>query len=548
MLGYIEGEGSISLNRLDQGIQHKLQRIPTAAYASDIAVPVYRGGKKEQFYDVVISPSCMYSVAAWITESSGSGPLVEFVNVNYNIRLSVSPAPAIDIPSLPALLAYIRQNPDSSCGPLSRLNGQTIYEHGHGPLIPPVHAMWCAGDTKDNGAVRSSFVAAGAPWSLLVAHVCPDDDYQSARVQHSRLSPVNGEYKVLVRLASARLAPSNHWSTIAAKLLHPAQHNSQAPRMLAAAAANAGITLAEHTTSGTTLPSVQAFSPLLETIAASARAPAQKSPQYLDPNERKFPVVCAELFKGSTIASARQSSSFSSDENGGDHMVELLKEQRNIRSLLEEQNKLMKLHVSQTREMMHMAQHQPSPQTITRRHLRVKGTYTPSVVGHQLPASSSAMSKSLGVRRANSLAELVDGIRSFVVEGYEETEHAVDHAYRRPISFASPLVAEPLQPSASHTSPPLSAAAASTFSSTGISNLVSRINHIVGDSVGSSAPPKPFERPPLPAFSNKPHARDHGQGTKVTPTTQKYLDSLDQPRRLMPPAPSQRRASGSGPC
>ncbi|KAJ2902030.1 hypothetical protein GGI21_004610, partial [Coemansia aciculifera] len=50
MLGYIESSNSISLNRLDQGILSQGQRIPTAIYASDIVVPLYRGGGKERFY------------------------------------------------------------------------------------------------------------------------------------------------------------------------------------------------------------------------------------------------------------------------------------------------------------------------------------------------------------------------------------------------------------------------------------------------------------------------------------------------------------------
>ncbi|KAJ2584340.1 40S ribosomal protein S6 [Coemansia sp. RSA 1836] len=190
-------------------------------------------------------------------------------------------------------------------------------------------------------------------------------------------------------------------------------------------------------------------------------------------------------------------------------MMELLKEQRNIRTLLEEQNKLMKIHVSQTQELMRMSQHQPSPQTITRRHLRVKGTYTPTLIGHQLPGSSNAVAEPLGVRRSNSLSEIVDGIRSFEVEGYEETEHSARPAYRRPLSFASPLTIDSPQSTGNHinqsvSSEPAAAASASASGSIGISNLVSRINHIVKDTAGSSAAAKPFARPPLPAYSSKP--------------------------------------------
>ncbi|KAJ2684097.1 hypothetical protein IWW39_005108, partial [Coemansia spiralis] len=75
-----------------------------------------------------------------------------------------------------------------------------------------------------------------------------------------------------------------------------------------------------------------------------------------------------------------------------------------------------------------------------------------------------------------------------------------------------------------------SSTTSSASGSIGISNLVSRIHHIVSDTAGSNAPPKPFERPPLPVYSNKPPlpGRDLGHGSKVTPTTQKYLDSLSQ--------------------
>ncbi|KAJ2790151.1 40S ribosomal protein S6 [Coemansia linderi] len=229
-------------------------------------------------------------------------------------------------------------------------------------------------------------------------------------------------------------------------------------------------------------------------------------------------------------------------------MVELLKEQRNIRTLLEEQNQLMKLQVSQTQELMRMSQkHQPSPQTITRRHLRVKGTFTPSIVGHQPPESSSAVAGPLSVRRSNSLSEIVNGIRSFEVEGYEETEHSAGPAYRRPLSFASPLFTESPQSTDSHVSWPLpSSGAAVVASSTtssasgsiGISNLVSRIHHIVSDTAGSNAPPKPFERPPLPVYSNKPPlpGRDLGHGSKlnianVANGCQKTFD-IDDERKL----------------
>ncbi|KAJ2811946.1 40S ribosomal protein S6 [Coemansia furcata] len=541
MLGYIESDGSISLNRLDQGVMCQRQRVPTAIYASDIAVPIYRGGGKEQFYTTVTIPGCVYSVTAWLSSNgssrdSGGGPLIEFVSVNYNLGLSLSQAPAIEISSLPELLAYLRQNSDARWGPLSRLGNQAIYEHGLGPLTPPIHAVWSASDPRDQNSILDAFVAAGAPWSLHIAQVCPTDDYRSARVEHSRLSPIDGEYKILVRLASAQLAVSSSRSTITARLLPPAQHNSQAPRMLAAIASSVGIILAAQVSDRPPAPSALARSPLLQNIAASSLALASRTPLSTTMSERKLMVVSTGPRHGGS--SAYQSIVSAATRPGDHHMVELLKEQRNIRTLLEEQNQLMKIHVSQTQELMRMSQHQPSPQTITRRHLRVKGTYTPSMMGNQPPASNTAVTGPLGVRRSNSLSEIVDGIRSFEVEGYEETEHSAGPAYRRPLSFASPLFTESPQSTDSHVSLPVSSSgaavvttsSASASGSIGISNLVSRIHHIVKDTAGSSAPPKPFERPPLPVYSSKPPlpAHDLGHGSKVTPTTQKYLDTLNQ--------------------
>ncbi|KAJ2702405.1 hypothetical protein H4218_000885 [Coemansia sp. IMI 209128] len=546
MLGYIEGDGSISLNRLDHGILCQQQRIPTAIYASDIAVPIYRGGGKEKFYAMAIAPNCVYSVAAWLSSNvssrdNGGGPLIEFASVSYNVGLSLSHAPAVEISSMPELLAYLRQNPDVRWGPLNRMGGQAVYEHGLGPLAPPVTAVWSASDPSDQSAILDAFVAAGAPWSLHVTQVCPTDDYRSARVQHSRVSPIDGKYKILVRLASAQLAVSSGRSTITARLLPPAQHNSLAPRMLAALTSNAGIMLTEQASDRAVVSSALMRSPLLQNTAASSLALANRTPLNVAASDRKALVASTGPRQG---AAARlpvyQSAVSAPSRPGDDHMVELLKEQRNIRTLLEEQNQLMKLQVSQTQELMRISQkHQPSPQTITRRHLRVKGTFTPSIVGHQPPESSSAVAGPLSVRRSNSLSEIVNGIRSFEVEGYEETEHSAGPAYRRPLSFASPLFTESPQSTDSHVSLPLpSSGAAVVASSTtssasgsiGISNLVSRIHHIVSDTARSNASPKPFERPPLPVYSNKPPlpGRDLGHGSKVTPTTQKYLDSLSQ--------------------
>ncbi|KAJ2740597.1 40S ribosomal protein S6, partial [Coemansia sp. BCRC 34301] len=390
MLGYIEGDGSISLNRLDQGILSQGQRIPTAMYASDMVVPIYRGGGKEQFYATVVIPT---------------------------------------------------------------------------------------------------------PWSLHVAQISSADDYQTAQIQHIRASPIEGEYKILVRLGAAQLSASSNRSTVAVRLLPLAQHNSQAPRMLATITASAGTLLTEQVGDRSVALSALACSPLLQNIAASTLALTER--KSLVPSTGSHPRALGYP--------------------GDDHMAELLKEQRNIRALLEEQNQLMKVHVSQTQELMRMTRHQPSPQTITRRHLRVKGTYTPTLLGHQPPTTSTAVAGPLSARRSNSLSEIVDGIRSFEVEGYEETEHSARPANQ----FAT--------------------TSASSSGSIGISNLVSRIHHIVNDTAGSGTAAKPFARPPLPAYSNKPTLnRDLVHVSKITPTTQKYLDSLNQQHQ------QQRRASSSG--
>ncbi|KAJ2543951.1 40S ribosomal protein S6 [Coemansia sp. RSA 1853] len=165
-------------------------------------------------------------------------------------------------------------------------------------------------------------------------------------------------------------------------------------------------------------------SPFLDKIVASTRALV--SPQIQQTTVLHSPVVRP-----------------SSEGNG---IVELLKEQRHIRSLLEEQNNLLKTHVSQTQELVRMARHQPSPQTVTRRYLRMKGTHTPTLTNVHRRTSdagraivdSAESTSTQNMRRSTSLSEIVDGIRSFEVEGYEETEHHPRHDPRSHL-IASPL-------------------------------------------------------------------------------------------------------------
>ncbi|KAJ2771575.1 hypothetical protein IWQ57_002152 [Coemansia nantahalensis] len=213
------------------------------------------------------------------------------------------------------------------------------------------------------------------------------------------------------------------------------------------------------------------------------------------------------------------------------HMAELLSEQRQIRALLEEQNKLIKTQVSQTQEMMRLAQHQQSPQTVTRRYLRMRGTHTPSLAGAPVRVLEEGGTRSTAgqnMRRSNSLSEIVDGIRSFEVEGYEETEQRAGRGPQRPLSFASPPGASDTSLIEETTSLPRASGAGSLGASSGISTLVTRINRLVSNEPATAAvraAPRAFGRPPLPAHT-RPPVPNRMRTPKITPTTQKYLDAL----------------------
>ncbi|KAJ2456006.1 hypothetical protein EV183_000349 [Coemansia sp. RSA 2336] len=212
---------------------------------------------------------------------------------------------------------------------------------------------------------------------------------------------------------------------------------------------------------------------------------------------------------------------------------ELLKEQRHIRALLEEQNNLIRTHVSQTQELVRLAQYQPSPQTVTRRYLRMKGTHTPTITSTHRRTSDAGRAaidtddspSTHGMRRSNSLTEIVDGIRSFEVEGYEETEHRPLRGQRNSLTFASPIYTG--GNSLALESPSCSESTNAKFSTTSsINSLVTRINRLAGSGSNAAiASSKAFERPPLPAYG-RIQAASSSHGSKVTPTTQKYLDSL----------------------
>ncbi|KAJ2363878.1 hypothetical protein H4S01_004066 [Coemansia sp. RSA 2610] len=286
-----------------------------------------------------------------------------------------------------------------------------------------------------------------------------------------------------------------------------AQHGHGAPGIIHDVATQHRLEIFDATSvAATPRPPMLQPSPLLDRIVASAQALA--SPAVRSAGAPQQPIH---------------------DGVGGDRISELLKEQRQIRVLLEEQNQLIKTHVSQTQELMHMARHQPSPQTVTRRYLRMRGTHTPTLTSTHRRTSDAGYdtanavedSGKLTMRRSNSLSEIVDGIRSFEVEGYEETQHHPSHGMRQPLSFTSPVYmaqsARAESPTATH-----STAARSSATGSSINNLVSRINRLVGD---SNAAQPAFERPPLPAHG-RPQPRNLTLGSKVTPTTQKYLDSL----------------------
>ncbi|KAJ2830557.1 40S ribosomal protein S6 [Coemansia erecta] len=370
------------------------------------------------------------------------------------------------------------------------------------------------------------------PRSLHIAQVVVEDDGRSALVRNSLVAPLAGTFSVNVRLASADIAASSSPATSTAKFMPVAQYGHGALGIIHDVAVQHRIEICDAASTMATprMPTCQP-SPLLEKIVASTHALV--SPPLP-------PKTAASISSRSPVVRSN------SDNAGNSGIAELLQEQRHIRTLLEEQNNLIKTHVSQTQELVQIARYQPSPQTVTRRYLRMKGTHTPTLAnthrrtsdgGRAMIDTAESTSKQ-GMRRSNSLSEIVDGIRSFEVEGYEETEHHPRHGFQ-PHSFASShdmgsnalAIESPTQTQ--------STTAGLSQTSSSINNLVSRINRLAGDGRGGTAPvPRSaFERPPLPAYSQT-QERDYSHGYKVTPTTQKYLDSLnaDNARR-----PAQRR-------
>ncbi|KAJ2162380.1 40S ribosomal protein S6 [Coemansia sp. RSA 552] len=499
LLGYTESDGSIQLNTLDQGIQSGGRRVPTAVHATDAVVPLYRGASRDGFFANALRPGHMCRVSAWLADPASDrseDPTVEFMGVEASVRISVKSAAPLELQSLSQLLAHVRQDPAVSWGPLSRNEVAGTYAHGGSRLLPPERAAWVVDEADSwDARAREVYCEAGVPRALHVVRISLDNPSDTTRIRHCVVEPIAGETAVSIHLASVELSASSSLSTSTARFVPLAQRGVGTAEAIRAIGERYGIVVAVNGARHLeTLSSRAHLSPALEKIVASTRALVPP------PSQPAVTIPGAEGDKA--LRFARVDTGTLSD-SGTNSIAELLKEQRQIRSLLEEQNGLMKTHVSQTRELMRLAQRQSSPAAVTRRYLRMKGTHTPTMIGGvaQRRASTDGdvvlanVPEGQSMRRSNSLSEIVDGIRSFEVEGYEETQHHVDSACRRPRSPDPPLEG----PSRSH-----SAASGSVSASSGISSLVTRINCLVSDSTGAAPAPgargAAFERPPLPTY------------------------------------------------
>ncbi|KAJ2708819.1 hypothetical protein H4R19_004559 [Coemansia spiralis] len=521
LLGYVDCDGVAQLNRLDHGIQSSSgERLPTAAHAADVIVPLYRGATAGRFYASALRPGHMFQLACWLAERISR---LEFVHIKPDIRVSVEPASAVEIADLPRFLEELCRNPGAASGPLRREEGSHIYIHEHRPLLPTERAAWVVSEPGgSDDAVRQAYICAGLPRSLHVALVIPDNGCRSALVRHCTVAPGAGEFDIRVLLASVELKVPAGPDTRVARLAPAAEYSFAAAEAIRSTVAQYRIAVVDRPRDRTRQTPKCQPSPLLEKLVASARA--LTSPVHGHP--------AAERARSGTVTRQPPTAPApAGDATSNNHMVELLSEQRQIRALLEEQNKLIKTQVSQAQEMMRLAQHQPSPQTVTRRYLRMRGTHTPSLAGAPVRAlEDSGTRSSVGqtIRRSNSLSEIVDGIRSFEVEGYEETEQRAGPGARRPLSFVSPLGAGGMSLIEESPSQPRAAATGSLGASSGISTLVTRINRLVSNGPATAAAPAApgaFGRPPLPAYG-RPPVPGHSQRVKITPTTQKYLDAL----------------------
>ncbi|KAI9503001.1 hypothetical protein GGI25_003451 [Coemansia spiralis] len=538
LLGYAESDGTIHLNRLDQGIQRNGKRIPTTAVCSDeLVVPLFCGASKLSFYSCVLQHGSLYGVAGWITDdSSGAGLVVEFISTCVDMRVSTVVVPTVKIGTLSSLLASARQNDGAtSRGSLCWNERKGYYEHFNYPIAPSEDVAWVASASDDQNAVARVYLEAGAPQSLVVVHINSAENNLSARMQQYRVEPIKNECTLHIQLGSVQFPESSIWSACTAKLLQPEQYDRGILKTLNAIAAKSKMTISLSSTEKEILSSPKQYvSPFIHKIVTVTRENTGNTPS----NNRGNSSDSNRL-----VINGKANNGKLQDTLEPSQMTELLREQRNIRELLQEQNSLMRTQVSQAQELMRLIKHQPSPQTVTRRYLRMRGTHTPSLADTQKPGT---------IRRSNSLSEIVDGIRSFEVEGYEEMEHHTGYSHRRPVSFLSPVcvdnsnnpttqVLEVLTTTASSAS--LGGSVSATTSS-GISNLVSRINNIVNNNSKTAAPtskPASFSRPPIPAYHRTQNqiASTASNGAvivqnsyKITPTTQKYLDSLERQNPL----------------
>ncbi|KAJ2544582.1 hypothetical protein EV175_005883, partial [Coemansia sp. RSA 1933] len=373
-----------------------------------------------------------------------------------------------------------------------------------GLVIPPENAVWVATSSGDSdAAVGNVYLDAGAPHSLFVVHIEASANRSLALTQSYRIEPSNtGKFTIHVKLGSIRLPESSEWSTCTAKLLCPDQYEK-------------GI--------ASTISTISEQNGIIYSPAADERGLVRSPKQYVSPFIQKIAAVTNSSTKEGTFrihtAADVEDVRFVAGTTEPYHMAELLQEQRNIRELLQEQNNLIRTQVSQAQEMMRIMNHQPSPQTVTRRYLRMRGTHTPSLTDAPNP----------GVRRTNSLSEIVDGIRSFELEGYEETEHHTINNSKRPTASLTMSASESNGSTRGAVEALPASSGVSSGTVSGISSLVSRINNIVSTSdeapkQGGSS--KTFSRPPpMPGYHKQPAAIS---SHKITPTTQKYLESLER--------------------
>ncbi|KAJ1991467.1 40S ribosomal protein S6 [Coemansia umbellata] len=339
------------------------------------------------------------------------------------MRVSTVVVPTVKIGTLSSLLASARQNDGAtSRGSLCWNERKGYYEHFNYPIAPSEDVAWVASASDDQNAVARVYLEAGAPQSLVVVHINSAENNLSARMQQYRVEPIKNECTLHIQLGSVQFPESSIWSACTAKLLQPEQYDRGILKTLNAIAAKSKMTISLSSTEKEILSSPKQYvSPFIHKIVTVTRENTGNTPS----NNRGNSSDSNRL-----VINGKANNGKLQDTLEPSQMTELLREQRNIRELLQEQNSLMRTQVSQAQELMRLIKHQPSPQTVTRRYLRMRGTHTPSLADTQKPGT---------IRRSNSLSEIVDGIRSFEVEGYEEMEHHTGYSHRRPVSFLSPL-------------------------------------------------------------------------------------------------------------